>query len=122
MFEGPLRLAAVVTSLIVMASFGLFALDEVRTASAETRARIAAGQASSDPEAAARLERLREARQSKAHEVLDDANDVLTAPFTWAAGDSPDIWVQKGVPAMLALVFFGVGLGFLARYSKGSYR
>lgn len=109
------------TSAIVAASFGMFALDEVRTASAETRARIASGQPMNDPEAAARLERAREARQSQAHEILDDANDVLTAPFTWAAGDSPDIWVQKGAPALLALLFFGAGLAFLARYSKGSY-
>lgn len=115
-------MAAVVTSAIVLVSFSLFAVDELRTASAESRAGIAATQASNDPQAAARLERLRERRQSQPHEVLDDANDVLTAPFTWAAGSSPDIWVQRSVPAALALVFFGAGLGFLARYSKGSPR
>lgn len=115
-------MAAVVTSAILLVSFGLFAINEVRTASAESRARIAATQASNDPQAAARLERQRERRQSQAHEAIDDANDVLTAPFTWAAGSSPDIWVQKGIPALLALVFFGAGLSFLARYSKGSVR
>ncbi len=97
--------------MILVVSFGLFATDELRTA-----------QAANDPQAAARLERARERRQSKLHETIDDANDVLTAPFTWAAGRSPDIWVQKGVPAALALVFFGAGLAFLARYSKGSVR
>ena len=115
-------MAALLTSLIVLVSFGLFATDELRTASAESRAGIAAAQASNDPQAEARLERARERRQSKIHETIDDANDVLTAPFTWAAGSSPDIWVQRGVPAILALLFFGAGLAFLARYSKGSTR
>jgi hypothetical protein len=120
--ERPLRFAAVVTSGIVLVSFGLFAADELRTASAESRASIAASGVSNDPDAAARVERLREREQSAAHEALDDVNDVLTAPFDFAAGDSPDVWVQRGLPALLALVFFGVGLGFLARYSKGSAR
>jgi hypothetical protein len=120
--ERPLRLAAVVTSAIVLVSFGLFAANELRTASAESRARIAAADASNDPDAAARLERIREREQSALHEALDDVNDVLTAPFDFAAGSSPDIWVQRGVPSLLALVFFGAGLGFLARYSKGSVR
>ena len=46
-------------------------------------------------------------------EVVDDANDVLLAPFVDLI-DSDSAWVNHGVPTLLALLLYGVGLGFLA--------
>ena len=46
-------------------------------------------------------------------EAVDDANDVLLGPFT-SLIDSNDRWVGHGVPAVLALLLYGLGLGTLA--------
>ena len=53
------------------------------------------------------------AQQSPAHELVDDANDVLVAPFGVLI-DSGNNWVQHGVSTLLALLIYGVGLGFVA--------
>lgn len=123
MLERPLRYIAVLASAIVLASFGMFAIDETRAASAESRAAIAAQEVTGrDPGAAAAVERLRERRHSSAREAIDDANDVLVRPFAGLVSDSPSIWVRRSVPSLLALLLFGVGFAFLARFSKGSAR
>jgi hypothetical protein len=46
-------------------------------------------------------------------EAIDDANDVLLAPFA-SVIDSDSAWVNHGVPALLGLLLYGVGLGLLA--------
>jgi hypothetical protein len=116
---GPLRAASVVASAIVIVSFGLFALDETRAASrrsaAETAGLRAARSADPNPE----QERTRESVHSTAREVIDDADDVLLVPFAWAAPDSGGKWGRRGVPALLALLVYGFGLAFLARYVQG---
>ena len=60
-------------------------------------------------------EKAREARNSGFREVIDDANDVLLAPFADLI-DSDNSWVNHGVPALLALLLYGVGLGLLANW------
>ena len=47
-------------------------------------------------------------------EVVEDANDVLVGPFTGLVESSTDRWVTHGVPALLALLLYGLGLGMLA--------
>jgi hypothetical protein len=44
---------------------------------------------------------------------VDDANDVLLGPFIDLV-DSDNAWVSHGVPTLLALLLYGVGLGFVA--------
>lgn len=112
---GLLRLVSVVASLIVGASFVMFALDESQTASdASTRA-IAGQAAAAAPDPTAREETLREQAHSKPREVVDDADDILVKPFAWASDGSSSRWARKGVPTLLALLVYGFGLGFLAR-------
>ena len=45
--------------------------------------------------------------------MVDDVNDVLLAPFA-SLIDSDSVWVNHGVPALLAFLLYGVGVGFLA--------
>jgi len=121
--ERPLRYIAVLASAIIVVSFALFAIDETRAASVQSRAAIAAQEvAGSDPEAAAAVERLREKRHSAVRERIDDANDVLTQPFSGLVNRSQSIWMRRAVPSILALLLFGAGFAFLARFSKGSSR
>ncbi len=123
MLERPLRYIAVLASAIVLVSFSLFAIDETRSASVQSRAAIASQEVSGrDPEAAAAVERLRESRHSAVRERIDDANDVLTRPFSGLVSNSQSIWMRRTVPALLALLLFGAGFAFLARFSKGSSR
>ncbi len=112
---GLLRLVSVVASLIVLASFVMFAIDESRTASdASTRA-IAGQVAAAAPDPTAREETLREQAHSKPREAVDDVDDILLKPFAWAAEGSGSRWARKGVPTLLALLIYGFALGFVAR-------
>lgn len=114
-FEAVLRAVSVVTSAFVLLGFGLFATDQVREASERTRDQIA-GIERADPTAA--QERARERAHSRPREVIDDVNDALLSPFAGVTS-SDNRWVHRGVPALLALLVYGFGLGFLARFTKG---
>jgi hypothetical protein len=118
-FEGLLRTASIVASAIVLVSFALFALDETRDAAKESAAAVAGLEATRSSDPSAREERARERAHATARELGDDADDVLGAPFASIAGGSDSSWVRRGVPTVLALLVYGFGLSFLARYARG---
>ena len=115
MLERPLRYLAIALSLVVAVGFVLFALDDIDRASADSRSRIA-GYEATNPTAAGERERKR--RHGAVREAIDDANDVLLAPFAGVAQDADSRWARRGVPTMLGLLTYGVLLGFLARFTK----
>ena len=119
MLAGLLRALSVVASAVVLLSFGLFALDETRTASQRSAAEVAGLRASRTPDPNAGEERARERAHSSVRELIDDADDVLIAPFTWAAPQDSGKWAQRGIPAVVALVVYAFVLPFLARYAQG---
>lgn len=109
--DGVLRWAAILASLFVLAGFAMFAADELGSASH----RQVSALASPDPTAA--QEAVRENRHSSLREAVDDVDDALLHPFAGVTG-SKDAWVRRGVPTLLALLVYGLGLGFLARYVR----
>jgi hypothetical protein len=111
-----LRIIAIVLSLVVLAGFITFVNDEATAASAQQTALIG-GKDSADPTPVE--EQAREADNSKAQEYIDDANDVLLKPFAGVAESSDNKWVARGIPAFLALVVYGFGIGLLANYLRG---
>ena len=113
MLERPLRYLAIGLSLIIALGFTLFALEDIGRASQQSEHRVA-GFTAANPSPAG--ERERERRHSGAREAIDDANDVLLAPFAGVTADSPSRWARRGVPAMLGLLVYGFGLGYLARW------
>lgn len=117
MFESALRTTSIVTSLIVLLSFGLFAVDETRAASSATAAEVAGQQASKAASPTGSQEDARERAHTRAREFIDDANDALVSPFAITDGHSG--WAARGIPALLALLAYGFGLSFLARYARG---
>lgn len=119
MLEGLLRTASIVASVIVLVSFALFALDETRDAAKESAAAVAGLEATRSSEPSASEERARERAHSATRERIDDADDVLVKPFAFVANGSDSSWVRRGVPTLLALVVYGFGLSFLARYARG---
>jgi hypothetical protein len=114
--ERPLRVVAIVLSLLVVAGFMLFAVDDFSRASNHSRERIA-GLETADPTPPA--ERAREEHNARGRELIDDANDVLLKPFAGIVAGASSRWVQRGVPALLALLVYGFLLGYLARYTRG---
>ena len=107
-----IRFVAIAVSAIVVLGFALFAIDEADKGSKAQQAKLerelGTPIAPSDREEAAR-----ERNQGALREAIDDANDVLLAPFADLV-DSDNAWVNHGIPALLALLVYGVGLGFLA--------
>jgi len=115
--ERLLRVAATACSLLVLAGWSLFAVDEVRSASDATVAELASkDRAGIDPTPAD--ERQRERLNHATRESVDDVNDVLLAPFTAFVDGAGSQWVQRSVPALLGLLLYGFGLGYLARYAR----
>ena len=112
------RLVAIVASGIVMLGFVYFTTDELARGSQNQQNlldREARG-ADYDPAPIAPTpdqEAERERVNGSFREVVDDANDVLVGPFKGVV-DSNDRWVTHGVPALLALLLYGIGLGTLA--------
>jgi hypothetical protein len=112
------RLVAIIASGIVLLGFGYFATDELGRGSQHQQNlldREVKG-ADYDPAPIAPtpdLEAERERVNGWFRELVDDGNDVLLGPFTGIV-DSDDRWVTHGVPALLALLLYGMGLGTLA--------
>ena len=88
-------------------------------ASRSSQEAIAGRSASRTTHPSPRQERARERAHSSAREAVDDVNDVLLAPFAFAEPDTDDRWARRGVPTLVALLVYGVGLGFLARMARG---
>ncbi len=112
------RLVAILTSGIVLLGFAFFAVDEMERGS-QTQQNLIDREtkgAQYDPAPIAPTpgqEAGRERVNGTFHELVDDANDVLLGPFTGIV-DSDERWVTHGVPALLALLLYGLCLGMLA--------
>ncbi len=93
----------------------MFALDETDKGSKAQQAKLERELGTrTDPIAPnAEQEAVRERNNGPVREAIDDANDVLLAPFVDLV-DSDSSWVNHGIPALLGLLIYGVGLGFLA--------
>jgi hypothetical protein len=114
-----LRTTSIVASSIVVLSFLLFALDETRDASNASAAAVAGLEATRTSSPTAGQERARERAHSRVREAVDDADDILVAPFAPVTENTSDSWVARGVPTLLALAVYGFGLSLLARYARG---
>jgi hypothetical protein len=113
-----IRLAAVVMSGFVLIGFAFFTADELDHGSKTQQQALANELEGSSSEVIPVAptpadEETREAAHADVREIVDDVNDVLLGPFTNLV-DSDDVWVERGVPTILALLLYGVGLGFLA--------
>jgi hypothetical protein len=106
--DGALRWAAIAASVFLVTGFVMFAGDEMSHASSQQVSYLSgpAGQA-----------RAREAHHSPVREAIDDVDDVLLRPFTGVANSS-NHWVRQGIPTLLALLVYGLGLGFMSRYVR----
>ena len=107
-----LVVTACVTSLIVAVSFGLFARDQLSGASQHQVAEINAGQVTTPGVAP------QPTHHGQPRRFIDGAASTLTSPFKSIVA-SDNQWVSHGIPTMFALLVYGVGIGFVARYTRG---
>jgi hypothetical protein len=108
-----LLLASTVCTLIVVVSFGMFAVEEANAGSTAQQDKIVSIDA---PNPTPQQENARAKKHTQVREWIDDANDVLTKPFTGITS-SNSIWAQRGVPALLAFLLYFVVLRVLAGYA-----
>jgi hypothetical protein len=106
-----LRLGAIVSCALVLLGFIAFVSDEAGSGSKQQVAKLSGELGDPAPSPATEAERQR--RHGAVREKIDDANDILLAPFTGIV-DSRDIWVKRIVPGLLALLAYGLGVGLLA--------
>lgn len=127
-----LRVASLVATLIVVASFVLFVVDQTTAGSKQEVAQLNAdaGQDVSRPVAATNLDapdptpavkRERAKRHGEVRNLIDDADDVVLRPFVGIV-HSNDVWVERLLPGLLALLVFGLGLRILAGYVEPAKR
>jgi hypothetical protein len=108
-----LRLAAFVCCGLVVVSFAMFARDQAAGASEHQQSELVAGTPTTTASPALTH------RHSQPRRFIDGAAKTLTSPFS-SIVHSNDVWVQRGLPTIFGLLVYGIGLGFLARYSRGS--
>jgi hypothetical protein len=106
-----LVIAAWACCALVVASFAMFARDQMAGASQHQQSALVAGSSASSASAGPSTHRAHPRR------FIDDAAKALTTPFE-AIVQSSNQWVKHGLPALLAVLVYGLGLGYLARYSS----
>jgi hypothetical protein len=98
--------------VLVVFGFAAFAVDEMRYGSETQQSKLA--DQLNDPTRGASTEAKRAREHTKIREAIDDANDVLLAPFNPIVDSSQSIWVKRGVPALLALIAYGLLVALIA--------
>jgi hypothetical protein len=107
-----LRLTAFACCALVVASFAMFARDQTAGASQRQQTELVAGaRPTTAPTGPVKP-------HAQPRRFIDDAAKALTAPFD-AVVESSNQWVKHGLPALFAVIVYGLGLGYLARFSAG---
>jgi hypothetical protein len=107
--SSALRFFAVFACAIVLLAFAMFVSDQSSSASHEQQNAIVEGNPTAVAPAVA------PAKPGGLKAKIDRVDNVLIGPFKGVATSS-SAWVDHGIPALLALLLYGAGLGYLARY------
>lgn len=106
-------LGSIVTCTIVIASFGLFAVNQTSQAS-NRQTRSLRGEASTEAGAPG-TQAPAKPHKGGVRKAIDEASEWLTSPFDSLTSGSHSEWANHGIDLGLALVVYGFGVGFLAR-------
>jgi hypothetical protein len=98
---------------LVLLSFTMFARDQIAGASANQQNAIATSTPVTPAVAPPGT------HHGQPRRFIDGAAHELISPFS-SIVQSNDQWVVHGIPTFFGLLVYGVGLGFLARYSRGT--
>jgi hypothetical protein len=114
-----LRLASILICLIAVASFAVFAVDQTRGASSHQQEELNGGSAAatSTPGTSGQSQPA-PTHKSSVQEAIDEASNELTSPFSAITAGSSSEWVVRGGNLLLALIIYGFGLAYLARFIR----
>jgi hypothetical protein len=99
-----LRVTSRIVCLIVVVSFAIFAVGQTSKASTHQQNKLSETTTVAQP-----------SHESAVHEAIDEVSGKLTSPFSGITAGSTSEWVARGVGTLMALLVYGVGLGYLAR-------
>jgi hypothetical protein len=106
-----LRIASRLACLIVIVSFAIFVVEQTSNASNTQQNKLAGTGSGSAPSTSPSTH----SHKSTLHKAIDEVAAELTSPFSGiTAGDSSQ-WVIRGVGTLLALLVYGLGIGYLTR-------
>jgi hypothetical protein len=106
-----LRFVSVICCALIVMSFAMFARDQTAAASEHQQTELVAGANTAGAPAAITH------RHAQPRRFIDKAANALSSPFS-AVVKSSNPWVDHGLPAIFALLAYGVGLGYLARFAS----
>ena len=107
-----LVLCSYICCALVIASFGLFARDQLSGASKHQAAQIASGTPTTPGEAPS------SGHHGAVRRFIDNASNALTSPFRGVFQSSSQ-WAKRIFALVCAILLYGLCLGYLARYSRG---
>lgn len=111
---GLMRLASRVICVIVIAWFVVFVVNQTSSASTHQQNEVSEGTVPAPGESAASAAK----HDSTLHRTLDETADTLTSPFAGVVSGSNSEWTIHIVKTLLALLVYGFGLAFLARFLR----
>ena len=108
----------------MFASFAMFAHDQIAGASKHQVTEVAAGPPASPGGAASSTATTSggataaDPHPGAVRRFIDDASNTLTSPFRSVFRSSSQ-WAARVFALVCALLIYGLGLGYLARYASG---
>ena len=120
MLSTLLRIISFACCAFVLASFAMFTYDQLSSAS-EHQQRALAVQAGQAAHAGQPVARPPHQAHAQPRRFIDDVAGKLTHPFR-SLIHSRSAWVLELFSLVLALLFYGFLLRFLARFASGSRR
>jgi predicted secreted protein len=106
-----MRLASRTICVIMIAWFVVFVVNQLSSASAHQQNKVTEGTVPAADESATKHE-------STLHRTLNETADALTSPFAGVVSGSNSEWTIHIVKTLLALLVYGFGLAFLARFLR----
>lgn len=108
---GLVALASRLVCLLVIAWFVVFAVDSTSVAASHQVSKLYG----SSSQRAIRPPAKHAAKEGAARKALDEAGKALTSPFARLTSGMSSAWLAHGVDTLLALLLYGLGVGFLVR-------
>ena len=102
-----LRLLSRVACLIVIASFALFAIHQTSHASTHQVDELTGTTQATNTESLS--------SEGSVRRTIDEAANTITKPFAGLTSGSKNKWVVHGGNTLLAVLIYGLGVGFVAR-------
>ncbi len=109
-----LKLASIVLCAIVIVSFALFVVNRTSSASQHQTQKLN-GETTLAGEHETGLAPDSGGGKGSLRRTIDEASEAITSPFSGVTEGSSSEWLIRGVDLLLALLVYGLGLGFVAR-------